>query len=134
MTLNAQTGPPAWSQVSRATHDVIRDVQRTDTTDRAQRRREQLPAGADARSPSAAVFGRERAGAGQLRAGDLRQAANLTCGHHIPVYRATILLCQLAGITVSTGWMARRALSGRLGLGEHEPGTCGRKQCGAFPA
>jgi transposase len=34
------------------------------------------------------------------------QAANLTCGHHIPVYRATILLCQLAGITVSTGWMA----------------------------
>jgi transposase len=34
------------------------------------------------------------------------QAANLTCGHHIPVYRATILLCQLAGIAVSTGWMA----------------------------
>jgi transposase len=34
------------------------------------------------------------------------QAANLTCGHHIPVYRATLLLCQLAGITVSTGWMA----------------------------
>ena len=34
------------------------------------------------------------------------QAANLTCGHHIPVYRATLLLCQLAGIAVSTGWMA----------------------------
>jgi transposase len=34
------------------------------------------------------------------------QAANLTAGHHIPVYRATILLCQLAGIAVSTGWMA----------------------------
>ena len=34
------------------------------------------------------------------------QAANLTAGHHIPVYRATLLLCQLAGITVSTGWMA----------------------------
>ena len=34
------------------------------------------------------------------------QAANLTAGHHIPVYRATLLLCQLAGIAVSTGWMA----------------------------
>jgi len=34
------------------------------------------------------------------------QAANLVSGHHIPVYRATVLLCQLAGITVSTGWMA----------------------------
>jgi len=34
------------------------------------------------------------------------QAANLTCGHYIPVHRATLLLCQLAGITVSTGWMA----------------------------
>jgi transposase len=34
------------------------------------------------------------------------QAANLTCGHYIPVYRATLLLCQLAGITVSAGWMA----------------------------
>jgi transposase len=34
------------------------------------------------------------------------QAANLTCGQYIPVHRATALLCQLAGITVSTGWMA----------------------------
>ena len=34
------------------------------------------------------------------------QAANLTCGHYVPVHRATVLLCQLAGITVSTGWMA----------------------------
>jgi transposase len=34
------------------------------------------------------------------------QAANLTAGHHIPVFRATILFCQLAGIAVSTGWMA----------------------------
>ena len=34
------------------------------------------------------------------------QAANLVSGHHIPVYRATVLLCQLAGIAVSTGWMA----------------------------
>jgi transposase len=34
------------------------------------------------------------------------QAANLVSGHHIPVYRATLLLCQLARIAVSTGWMA----------------------------
>ncbi len=34
------------------------------------------------------------------------QAANLAAGHYIPVYRATLLLCQLAGVTVSTGWMA----------------------------
>jgi transposase len=34
------------------------------------------------------------------------QAANLTCGHYIPVHRATLLLGQLAGITVSAGWMA----------------------------
>ena len=31
------------------------------------------------------------------------QAANLAVGHHIPIYRATLLLCQLAGIAVSTG-------------------------------
>jgi transposase len=34
------------------------------------------------------------------------QAANLVSGHHIPIWRATLLLCQLAGIAVSTGWMA----------------------------
>jgi transposase len=34
------------------------------------------------------------------------QAANLVTGHYIPVHRATLLLCELAGITVSTGWMA----------------------------
>jgi transposase len=34
------------------------------------------------------------------------QAANLVSGHHIPIYRATLLLCQLAGIAVSAGWMA----------------------------
>jgi transposase len=34
------------------------------------------------------------------------QAASLVIGHHVPVYRATLLLCELAGITVSTGWMA----------------------------
>jgi transposase len=34
------------------------------------------------------------------------QAANLASGHYIPIYRATLLLCQLAGIAVSTGWMA----------------------------
>jgi transposase len=27
-------------------------------------------------------------------------------GHHIPLCRATLLLCQLAGVAVSTGWMA----------------------------
>ena len=34
------------------------------------------------------------------------QAANLVIGHHVPVSRATLLLCELAGIAVSTGWMA----------------------------
>jgi transposase len=34
------------------------------------------------------------------------QAANLAVGHHMPIYRATLLLCQLAGVAVSTGWMA----------------------------
>ena len=34
------------------------------------------------------------------------QAANLTAGHYVPVHRATLLLCQLAGVAVSTGWMA----------------------------
>jgi transposase len=34
------------------------------------------------------------------------QAANLVSGHHVPIHRAMVLLCQLAGIAVSTGWMA----------------------------
>jgi transposase len=34
------------------------------------------------------------------------QAANLTCGSYIPVGRAAVLLGQLAGLEVSTGWMA----------------------------
>jgi len=34
------------------------------------------------------------------------QAAYLACGHHVPVGRVAVLLCQLAGITVSTGWVA----------------------------
>jgi transposase len=34
------------------------------------------------------------------------QAANLVAGHYVPVYRATLLLCQLAGLRASTGWMA----------------------------
>jgi transposase len=33
-------------------------------------------------------------------------AANLVCGHHVPVLRAALLLWQMAGIRVSTGWMA----------------------------
>ena len=32
-------------------------------------------------------------------------AANLAVGHHIPIWRSTVLLCQLAH-HVSTGWMA----------------------------
>jgi transposase len=34
------------------------------------------------------------------------QAANLTCGNYIPVGRAAELLGQMAGVAVSTGWMA----------------------------
>ena len=34
------------------------------------------------------------------------QAANLACGHHVPVQRAAALMSQLAGVQVSTGWMA----------------------------
>ncbi len=34
------------------------------------------------------------------------QAANLVCGHHVPVSRSALLLRQMAGITVSAGWMA----------------------------
>ncbi len=64
---------------------------------------------------------KECAGCGTVTAGELSahvrarasygaetcaQAANLVGGHHIPVSRATLLLCELAGIAVSTGWMA----------------------------
>jgi len=52
----------------------------------------ELPAGVRAR----ASFGPEASA----------QAANLVLGHHVPVYRATLLLCELAGIKASTGWMA----------------------------
>lgn len=34
------------------------------------------------------------------------QAANLVAGQYLPVSRAAVLLAQMAGITVSTGWMA----------------------------
>ena len=34
------------------------------------------------------------------------QAANLTCGHHVPAGRAAVLLAQMAGLAVSSGWMA----------------------------
>ncbi len=65
--------------------------------------------------------GKQCAGCGTVTAGELpahvrarasygpetcAQAANLVSGHHIPIYRATLLLCQLAGVAVSTGWMA----------------------------
>jgi transposase len=64
---------------------------------------------------------KECAGCGTVTAGELpahvrarasygpetcAQAANLVSGHYIPISRATLLLCQLAGIAVSTGWMA----------------------------
>ena len=49
---------------------------------------------------------RARAGAASYGPETCAQAANLVSGHHIPVHRATLLLCQLAGIAVSTGWMA----------------------------
>ena len=54
--------------------------------------------------------GGDRGGAARARASfgpeASAQAANLTAGHYIPVYRATLLLCQLAGLRVSAGWMA----------------------------
>ena len=66
-----------------------------------------------------------RAGPGQLRAGETcAQAANLVSGHHIPVYRATLLLCQLAGIAVSTGWMA--GIRGRAAALVEASGFTGR--------
>jgi transposase len=34
------------------------------------------------------------------------QAANLTCANHIPVQRAAGLMSQMAGVTVSVGWVA----------------------------
>jgi len=51
------------------------------------------------------------------------QAAYLACGHHVPVGRAAGLLAQLAGITVSAGWMAgirgrAAALIGDSGFGD----------------
>ena len=64
---------------------------------------------------------KECAGCGTVTAGELpvhvrarasygpetcAQAANLSSGHHIPIYQATVVLCQLAGIGVAAGWMA----------------------------
>jgi transposase len=52
------------------------------------------------------------------------QAANLTCGHHVPVGRAAVLLAQLAGVTVSTGWMA--GLRGKAAAEIEASGFAGR--------
>jgi transposase len=64
---------------------------------------------------------KECAGCGTVTAGELPAhvrarasygpgtAGELVCGHHIPVHRATVLLCQLAGIAVPAGWMAGSA-------------------------
>jgi transposase len=51
------------------------------------------------------------------------QAANLLA-HHVPIYRSTVLLAQMAGIKVSTGWMAKvrgkvAALVASSGFMEH---------------
>jgi Transposase IS66 family len=52
------------------------------------------------------------------------QAANLVSGHHIPIYRATVLLCELAGVAVSTGWMA--GIRGRAAALVEASGFTGR--------
>ena len=89
----------------------------------AARRRHQVTGIAPAPAPKVieyAAQARQCAGCGTVTGGELpahvrarasygpetcAQAANLAVGHYIPIYRAT-LLCQLAGIQVSTGWMA----------------------------
>jgi transposase len=53
------------------------------------------------------------------------QAANLVCGHHVPVARAAMLLWQTTGIAVSTGWMAGirgRAAAALVPFMEHVAG------------
>jgi len=90
----------------------------------AAQRRHQVTDIEPAPAPGTAEYvaqARECAGCGTVTAGELpahvrarasygpetcAQAANLVSGHYIPIYRATLLLCQLAGIAVSTGWMA----------------------------
>src|SRR5665811_1597756 len=82
---------------------------------------------------------KECAGCGTVTAGELpahvrarasygpetcAQAANLVSGRHIPVHRATLLLCQLAGIAVSTGWMA--GIRGRAAALVEASGFTGR--------
>jgi len=51
------------------------------------------------------------------------QAANLACGHHVPLARAAQLPGQLGGVAVSSGWMAgirgkAAALIGASGFGD----------------
>jgi transposase len=51
------------------------------------------------------------------------QAANLACGHHVPLARAAQLLAQLGGVAVWSGWMAgirgkAAALIGASGFGD----------------
>jgi transposase len=88
------------------------------------RRRHQVTDIAPAPAPKITEYvaqARECAGSGTLTEGELpahvrarasygpetcAQAASLVSGHHIPIYRATLLLCQLAGLAVSAGWMA----------------------------
>ena len=87
-------------------------------------RRHQVTDIASAPAPKVTEYvaqAKECAGCGTVTAGELpahvrarasygpetcAQAANLVSGHHIPIYRATLVMCQLAGIKVSSGWMA----------------------------
>jgi len=54
---------------------------------------------------------RVRPGTGELRAGGISVAANLACGHHVPVQRAAELMSQMAGVKVSAGTVRRRCRS-----------------------
>jgi transposase len=87
-------------------------------------RRHQVTGIAPAPAPEVIEYvaqAKECAGCGTVTAGELpahvrarasygpetcAQAANLVSGHYIPVHRATLLLCQLAGVAVPAGWMA----------------------------
>ena len=57
------------------------------------------------------------------------QAANLTAGHYIPVWRSTLLLCQLAGIAVSTEVDGRDPQPGRPRLWRRAGSWTGSKGC-----
>ncbi len=106
------------------------------------RRRHQVTDIAPAPAPRVTEYvaqARECAGCGTVTAGELpahararasygpetcAQAANLVSGHHVPVYRATLLLGQLAGVAVSAGWMA--GIRGKAAALVEDSGFTGR--------